>query len=156
VLQKTLIAVFIALPSFCSAETYLTYDCTVKQQDAKAEKDIWSGPIVLMDRAFGSPVLTASEGLVIEKTGTGISVRDIWKNSNGIAAMKKALKPYNGLLMILLSRAGSDLHIHLGHVDSAAKDDLVPMEVDAWAPVEARKIGVADVRRGLTAECQSR
>lgn len=142
------IAVLVILPSFCSAATY---DCVVKQSKAKSEgkKDLWSGKIVLKDGMEGDAAV-----FIIKKNGEGISLGEALKNAGDPAAIQAAMKPYNGLLVIGLRKSGGSLDINLGHIDFMNTTNSAPMDVDGWASVETREIGVTDARRGLTGFCR--
>ena len=139
------------LPCFCTAATY---NCVLKEKKAKAgeKKDVWSGKIVLKDGESGDAAV-----FIIKKDGTSVSVKDVTKNAGDAKAIIRAMQPYNGLLVIGLRKmrknAGS-LDVNLGHVDSTNDKNSAPMDVDGWASIETKEIGVTDVRKGLTVLCR--
>ncbi len=138
----------VVLPVVSSASTYA---CAVKQRTATGgePKDLWSGKIGLKDGPEGDAAV-----FVIGKNGNAIPITDIAKNSMDYDAMRAAMKPYDGLLVIGLRKQKQGLDLNLGHVDTSNNKDSAPMDVDAWSSPATKEIGVTDVRKHLAALCR--
>lgn len=141
------IAVLAALPTLASASAY---DCSVRRLNKRsaAPAVVWSAKIVLDDAAPDARIF------VVDKSTAGILLAAIVKDASDDAAIRAALRRYEGFPVVGLRKQAESLDLNLGHVEAANKKDAAPVDVDAWTTADAKMIAVTDVRAGLKASCR--
>ena len=125
------------------------FNCAIKQGEGNQRKEIWSGKISLNDGAE-----VAGKVLIIKKDGRAIALDEIKSLNSADIPVQKALKPYDGLLVVGLRRSGRSLDLNVGHVDARRTKDFAPMEVGSWASIETKEIGLLHHRIGVWVLCK--
>lgn len=143
------LALLAVLPSLASASTY---ECSVKRLSKRsaAPRTIWSARISLDDTAPDARIF------VVTNSTAGVLLAEIIKDAKDSAAIRAALRRYEGFPVVGLRKQAESLDLNLGHVEIANKKDAAPVDVDAWTSPDAPMLAATDVRAGLKASCRRR
>jgi len=146
-MKLALLALLAALPAAASASTY---DCSVKRLSKRsaAPQVIWAAKIVLDDTAPDARIY------VVTNSTAGVLLAELVKDASDDAAVRTALRGYEGFPVVGLRKQAESLDLNLGHVEIENKKDAAPVDVDAWASPETPMLAVTDVRAGLKASCR--